>query len=744
VPGPGWATGSFRQAVRWAFFAGIVVWTPVVVAAYFLGPERSHDGTLLIVVNAALLVVAVEACARPRFPAWVVFLLQHAVFLLDWAQTTDPSTPFAVATFQIFVFAAVAQGLVLRRRLDLVLSVLCCVGVAVLVHLVDPEHGARVPLTLAATGPLAIAVGRPGLVPLLRFVRSLDANHDQSVRATMRLDAQTTAMRRVSEEQRQVHDTAINTLAAIARGGSAVADEAAVRARCRADTRVLEQLLSASGLEVGAHESPESPLARRTIVVVMAGLSGAALTELWGGLPLGVRAALGGAIGELVTNAEKHAGVGEVSVDIRAEAAGVRVVVNDEGQGFAPESIAERGLASSVRARLAEEGIALDLRTAPGEGVRAEMTWREGVDDRPAEVADFRHDVDRVSMLGALLISALLAAGGIVLGASNHPGELTPDYLLAALVVTTTALAWRSWRRHDRLTGAMAATLVLTAPIAFLVSGSSVDFGEGYNLAWQCIAPAMLLFVVVAGTRSAGLIAVGVSAYATVGVAAAIALAGTEDAAVTTLVMLVTGLVWVAGWVLFNLRLRRMAARAVREHEAAVRADEAADAQATAALVRGRWRLAGIENAANLLRELGGTMDPASAEARRRSGLEETYLRQVILLPPELVHIGPWFCQALSAARERDVNLRVRSGAEDVASATAEQWGRYLVDATAAVEPGTDLVVSLLDAGDGLQLRVVADDPRIAVLARERDWGTEMELDIQQYAEQLLVRVGPA
>jgi hypothetical protein len=90
------------------------------------------------------------------------------------------------------------------------------------------------------------------------------------------------------------------------------------------------------------------------------------------------------------------------------------------------------------------------------------------------------------------------------------------------------------------------------------------------------------------------------------------------------------------------------------------------------------------------------------------------------------------------------VNLRVRSGAEDVASEIAEQWGRSLVDATAAVEPGTDLVVSLFDAGDGLHLRVVADDPQVALVARDRDWGAGTELEIKQYAEQLLVKVGPA
>ncbi|MCR1784642.1 hypothetical protein KVF89_19010 [Nocardioides carbamazepini] len=738
----GWATASFQQAVRRAFLCGIVVWTPVVIAAYFAGPERHQDPTLMVVVNVALLVVAAAAAVLRRIPARVVFVLQCAVFVFDWAQTAGPSTPFAVASYQIFIFAAVAQGLLLRRRSDLVLSILCCLLAAVVLGVATPDYGVRVSISAAVTGPLAIVVGRPGLEPLLRFARSVDANHDASVRALVRLDTQTATLRRAAEEQRQVHDTAINTLAAVARGGSAVADVEAVRVRCRADTLVLERLISASAREASASASPEEPLARRSIDVSLPGLAGAALAARWTELPVGVRSALGGAIGELVTNTEKHAGVGEAAVDIRDEGDGIRIVVRDHGRGFAPTRTPERGLATSVRARLAEEGISLDLQAAPGEGVRAEMVWRPGA-GRGDEPAEIRGDVNRIRMIGALLMSSLVAAGGVVLGASNHPGELTPDYLLAALVVASTGLVWRSWRRRERLTRAATAALVVVAPIAFLASGVSVDFGMGYNLAWQAVAPVGPLFILVAGARSIRTVAFGVLTYVAVGVTAALVLADTPTARATTSVVLLTGLVWLAGWCLFNHQLRRIASRGAREHEMAVRADEAAEVQAAAALIRARWRLAGIASATDLLRELGGSMDPASAEAQRRSGREETYLRQVVLLAPDLVHVGAWFCQALLAARERGVDLQVRAGTRDVAAADAETLGIYLVEATSAVAPGATVIVSLFEEGEGLQFRLVADDPRVVDLARERDWDPELEPEIRRYGEQVLVRVGP-
>lgn len=738
--GRGWAVGSFQASVRWAFLAGIIVWTPVLLVAYLVGPERDQDATLTVVVNLGLLLVAVAGWLSPRVPARLVFLLQHAVFVFDWAQTAGPSTPFAVATYQIFVFAAVAQGLVLRRRLDLVLSVLSCLGAALAIALVEPSDGGRVALSAAVTGPLAIVVGLPGLAPLLRFARAADASHDEALRAAVRLEAQTATVRRAAEEQRQVHDTAINTLAAIVRGGGAVADVAAVRDRCRADALVLEQLVRTSG-DAAAASVPEAGLARRSIAVVTPGLSGAALAGCWSGLPDGVRAALSGAITELVTNAEKHAGVPEVSVDVGADGAGVRVVVSDRGRGFAPGRVAERGLASSVRARLSEQDIALELRTAPGAGVRAEMVWHPATAP-PASGADFRRDVNRIRMAGALLMSSLVAAGGIALTVTNHPGTFTPDYLLAVLVPGVSIAVWRSWRRHERLTGPATAALVVVAPVAFLISGASVGFGTGYNLAWQAVAPTGPIFLLVAGARVRS-VALGVVAYAVVAVGAAVLLADTAAATTTTLIILTTGLVWVTGWGVFNVQLRAIAARAVRELELTARDEEAADAQEAAALIRARWRMAGIESTAGLLRELAETTDPTSPDARRRCGREETYLREVIQLRPELVNAGAWFCQALSAARERDVDLRVRSGTQDVDVATAERLGRYLVDATAAVPPGTALVASLFDAAGGPQFRLVADDDRVAALATDRDWGGALDLEIQRYDAQLLVRVGP-
>jgi len=46
----------------------------------------------------------------------------------------------------------------------------------------------------------------------------------------------------------------------------------------------------------------------------------------------------------------------------------VHVTVRDQGGGFDPEAVAERGLERSVRARLADVGGVVEVRSTPGAG----------------------------------------------------------------------------------------------------------------------------------------------------------------------------------------------------------------------------------------------------------------------------------------------------------------------------------------------------------------------------------------
>jgi signal transduction histidine kinase len=72
---------------------------------------------------------------------------------------------------------------------------------------------------------------------------------------------------------------------------------------------------------------------------------------------------------EIINNAFKHAGAGLLKVDLNVRDR-ITVVIQDDGKGFDPEKLSEEGFGlSNIKARAAEAGISLDLKTGIREGV---------------------------------------------------------------------------------------------------------------------------------------------------------------------------------------------------------------------------------------------------------------------------------------------------------------------------------------------------------------------------------------
>jgi signal transduction histidine kinase len=84
--------------------------------------------------------------------------------------------------------------------------------------------------------------------------------------------------------------------------------------------------------------------------------------------------ALGGAVGEALTNAGKHGGAQHVVVYVEPQPSGVFVSVRDDGVGFDPAGVAEgTGLTRSVRGRIVELGGSVEVDAAPSRGVELRM-----------------------------------------------------------------------------------------------------------------------------------------------------------------------------------------------------------------------------------------------------------------------------------------------------------------------------------------------------------------------------------
>ncbi len=77
---------------------------------------------------------------------------------------------------------------------------------------------------------------------------------------------------------------------------------------------------------------------------------------------------LGGAVGECLANVAKHAGTERAVVFAEATDGRLVVSVTDEGAGFDPADVAERGLAASVRRRVERLGGGLVVDARPGSG----------------------------------------------------------------------------------------------------------------------------------------------------------------------------------------------------------------------------------------------------------------------------------------------------------------------------------------------------------------------------------------
>ena len=91
--------------------------------------------------------------------------------------------------------------------------------------------------------------------------------------------------------------------------------------------------------------------------------------------------ALLAAAGEATVNAAKWSGASVISLFAEVEPGEVSLVVRDRGQGFDPEAVPEdrKGLAESIRGRMARRGGTATVSTAPGEGTKVSLKMPRAV-----------------------------------------------------------------------------------------------------------------------------------------------------------------------------------------------------------------------------------------------------------------------------------------------------------------------------------------------------------------------------
>jgi signal transduction histidine kinase len=358
---------SFYTSAPWRLTAPVfaVAWACVMVRRLRGGPASPR---LVLADSAcyAALALAGQACVPPAVRdamfSWLVIAQSGQLIVPAWLAPGPLAAALTLSSPAAYLAGTPLLPVTSQRTLAGATALLLVIGCA---HLL----GRRVCHRRAAAGDAELA------------------RADQAAREQYAVLSGAAERR---EQERLVHDTVLNTLTALARGGGSgisgaagLSDSGAVLERCRRDVALIEDALRAP-------DDPAAPAARpggllTALQAVAAGQRAGGLTvhldpgHRAGALPAAVITALSGAVREALTNVAEHAGTGEawVTVGGTAAAGGVTVTVRDAGRGFDPAAAdpARLGLRRSITERVTECGGQARIRSAPGQGTEVRLGW---------------------------------------------------------------------------------------------------------------------------------------------------------------------------------------------------------------------------------------------------------------------------------------------------------------------------------------------------------------------------------
>ena len=219
-------------------------------------------------------------------------------------------------------------------------------------------------------GLLAALATLAGVVVLtvpwwLRLVRELGTERTERIRGQARADIAA-----------HLHDSVLQTLALIQKQAGEDASGREVRRLARSQERELRAWLYGPP---GGDTGHPAAATDATLAATLAAAAGEVEDDygvrvapvVVGDAPLDPdTAALVAAAREAMVNAAKHAGVDEIDVYAEVEPETVEIFVRDRGCGFDPDAVPDdrRGLAGSVKDRMARHGGKVQLRSTPGAG----------------------------------------------------------------------------------------------------------------------------------------------------------------------------------------------------------------------------------------------------------------------------------------------------------------------------------------------------------------------------------------
>lgn len=682
-----------------------------ILASPELWPTNLESGlagaavALSLLTWGVLLVLQSGGSARQRRWARHADVVAVALAVVVTGATADPTGSWNEA-YSLAVLCAGLIGALVEAR-----AALLMVGMLALVTLdpvLDYSQGVP-PVGAPATGVAAYVAVIGACVIGVRLVlegnaRRVDEDtvrRDEIERQQRMVEGVEGAMRR---HERLLHETVLNTLTAIARGGlgGTPASGSVLEQRC------VEAIDVLSDLESGAQAlEPTMTVSTLGYVTLNAELSSFIEGLRAGGLdvdvvldsledvPDRVRGALLTAIREALTNVARHARAQRVWVLVRVHggpSTTVRGEVRDDGIGFDPSRVPPGfGLNRAIAGPMEEVGGTARVDSRPGYGTRVVLEW-----------ASRRSDpIDRYRSGGRGFVLPAVATLGLFLAATaglawlqfDHPPMSATDVALVAVLGILISLA----TPEAPMPWGLIVTISALGPLFALLQASadgSTDaaFGGGWALA--AIA-AFFMAAAAIGPRWA---------WAPL-LASWLVIEG--DPAGT---LLQPATIVVLGGSIMGRSLRRDSRAVESAHVQRLSAQTALDVtRGSLARLRARYGALEDSEAIDLLRGIvGGELDPEDPDVRRRAGLEETFIRNLVRIDPEADRLRALAARLSRSAHRRGVHLRADLSLPPmpevvVGPGVAESFGRA-VDSTVpddaarltARTEGDGVVVTLL------------------------------------------------
>ena len=707
-------TRSILTAFRQAALAFAALWQCVMVLTAF--GSLGRDGLALAVAVTLVGVIALLArTGRHLDPLISTGMAGTGLWAYLASGDMDSALVFA-ACWQIN-FATCLGMILLLRPYGVPLTACVSVLLVVVLALALPDWGMATFFSILTTQLSIIIAVRLGVSRLVAIASEADAIESRRNAALQRSRLVERVSIELAEESRILHDTAINTLGAIAEGSADIAGHRYIQEQCRRDVKMLRSLRTQSARPIP--EKLEEVFHHPGFAIRRSGVAEEEIAYCNQLIPAATIAAVVYVVREAVTNAAKHSGADHAVIDVRTSEARLTVNISDSGQGFVPRTPTDgRGIAESIIGRARDNGFHASIDSRPGAGTLVTVTvpldqTSTGSGDtditeaaKKAPWTSTVHLYERSSELwaiGVTAVSVILTAAG---GTNNHMALFPMIALMAAACL---AYHFIPGFQHHRLAGVFLATISIAV---FVLSATAVDFGSDGALHWQALAPTgpFILLLAVTPRRSTR----GLAAALWILVALATALMGLSYSATAAQIVLVAGTVGIGFcglWAMLQQLLATLGRETMRSEREAHEALLQAEVEEAAQKSNQRWMDAGLESAISLLDEIGQTdQDPASQLTRQACGIEERYLRQLVQISPHLVNLSRALPATLARARDRGVSYFLQLGDVDIRDEeTAQSIASYILGILVNLNPGDELRVSLFPVGDALQLTLVGE-----------------------------------